>query len=497
MKNIVNSILPEELEGNAFLHELSTCTLTENGAETFNTSDSHVLDFFATIGGQRYGNPARYTAQFDAAYAEDKRLATKCLFYTRDSRGGLGERKIFRDILKHLAVTAPETVIKNLPLVAEYGRWDDLLPLLDTQLKDDVLAVINRQLTQDIMNAMQSKPISLLAKWLPSENASNADTKRYARLIAAGLNMTPRHYRKVLADLRADIKIIETKLTKKEYDFDYSAVPSRAMLKYKAAFRRNDYDRFDEYMTAVSEGKEKMNTAALEPYDIVHKFASGWSYNRLSSQEEQDLDTIWRSLPDYTTGENAMVMLDGSGSMYGTPHEVGTSLAIYFAERNNGPFKGYFMTFSHRPQLVKIEGNTIGDKIRHVAKYDECSNTNISAAFELLLNTARRSRACAEDMPKKLYIISDMEFDYCVNGMTNFEHWQNEFAKAGFDLPQIVFWNVHSMHDNLPVRSTENNTILVSGSSASTFKMVMTGDVNPYNYMLSVLNSERYAPIHA
>lgn len=497
MKNLVNSLMTEELEGNAFLHELSTRTLTPNGAETFNTSDSKVLDFFAMIGGERNGDPARYNAQFDAAYAEDKELATKCLFYTRDSRGGLGERKIFKDILKHMSMTAPETAIKNLPLVAEYGRWDDILPLLDTQLKDAVLAVINRQLTQDILNAMKGEPISLLAKWLPSENASNADTKRYARLIAEGLNMTPRHYRKVLADLRADIKIIETKLTKKEYNFDYSAVPSRAMLKYKAAFRRNDYDRFDEYMTAVSEGKEKMNTAALEPYDIVHKFASGWNYRELSYQEEQDLDTIWRNLPDYTTGENAMVMLDGSGSMYGTPHEVGTSLAIYFAERNEGPFKGYFMTFSHRPQLVKIEGNTIGDKIRHVAKYDECANTNISAAFELLLNTARRSRACAEDMPKKLYIISDMEFDYCVNGMTNFEHWQNEFQKAGFELPQIVFWNVHSMQDNLPVRSTEHNTILVSGSSASTFKMVMTGEVNPYNYMLSVLNSERYAPIHA
>ena len=496
MKNIMNSIQPEDME-NTFLHELATRTTTENGAETFNTSDSRVLDFFATIGGQRHGNPARYNAQFDAAYAENKELATKCLFYTRDSRGGLGERKIFRDIMKHMSTTAPETAIKNLPLVAEYGRWDDLLPLLDTQLKDNVLAVINRQLTQDILHALQGKPISLLAKWLPSENASNADTKRYARMIAAGLNVTPRHYRKMLADLRAEIKIIETKLTKKEYDFDYSAVPSRAMLKYKAAFRRNDWERFDSYMTAVGEGKEKMNTAALEPYDIVHKFASGWNYRELSYQEEQDLNTIWNNLPDYTTGENAMVMLDGSGSMYGMPHEVGTSLAIYFAERNEGPFKGYFMTFSHRPQLVKIEGNTIGEKIRHVAKYDECANTNISAAFELLLNTARRSRACAEDMPKKLYIISDMEFDYCVNGMTNFEHWQNEFQNAGFELPQIVFWNVHSMQDNLPVRSTEHNTILVSGSSASTFKMVMTGDVNPYNYMLSVLNSERYDPIHA
>lgn len=497
MKNIMNTVMPEDLEGNAFLHELTTRTKTENGADTFNTSDSKLLDFFAMIGGERNEDPIRYMRQFEAAYYENPELAMKCLFYVRDVRGGLGERKIFRNIFTHMAITSSSSAEKNLCHVAEYGRWDDLLPLLDTPIEKAVIEIINRQLTQDILHAMQGKPISLLAKWLPSENASNADTKRYARLIAAGLNMTPRHYRKVLADLRADIKIVETKLTKKQYDFDYSVVPSRAMLKYKAAFRRNDWDRFDSYMTAVSEGKEKLNTAALEPYDIVHKFASGWNYRELSYQEEQDLDTIWRNLPDYTTGENAMVMLDGSGSMYGIPHEVGTSLAIYFAERNEGPFKGYFMTFSHRPQLVHIEGNTIGDKIRHVAKYDECANTNISAAFELLLNTARRSRACAEDMPKKLYIISDMEFDYCVNGMTNFEHWQNEFQKAGFELPQIVFWNVHSMQDNLPVRSTEHNTILVSGSSASTFKMVMTGDVNPYNYMLSVLNSERYAPIHA
>jgi len=486
-------------------------TTTENGAKTHISTQSAVLDLFATIGALRYATNEDIRNRFYKAYAEDPDLATKILFYARDIRGGLGERRVFRSILKDLAEEYPSTVAKNIEYIPEFGRWDDLLCLLDGKCKRLAMEYIVKQWMKDCFshNNDDIYRISLLAKWLPSVNTSNKETVRLAHEVIKGLGISERIYRKSLSALRKDIKIIENNLRTKDYSFDYSKQPSRAMLKYRKAFIRNDEERYTKYLEEVAAGKKKINTGTLYPYDIVGrclKSCYAWRDGKLSATERKSLDVTWNALPDFTDGRNAMVVLDGSGSMYGNynsndgmkPINVAMSLAIYFAERNKGAFHNHFITFSSKPQVVQIEGNDIYEKTSYCALYDDCSNTNLEATFILLLNTAVKNHTPQSEMPETLYIISDMEFDRCSHAdSTNFQFAKKIFEDAGYKLPNIVFWNVASRNTQQPVTKNEQGVALVSGASPRIFQMVISGETDPYEFMKSVILTERYECIKA
>lgn len=446
---------------------------------------------------------------FIKAFAEDKDTAVKILFYARDIRGGLGERRIFRVILNWLALNYPETVIKNIELVPEYGRYDDLLSLLNTPCESSALELIKKTLANDIKNNEEGAGVSLLAKWLPSINASNKDTVSAGKKIAKLLNMDGREYRKTLSSLRAKIRIIENDLREKDYTFEYSAQPSKALLKYRGAFLRNDRERYIEFLNAAAEGKAKMNTGALYPYEIVEKCLLNlngfwWSpAPHITADERLALDVTWNSLPDFTKGENALVVCDGSGSMYNRFSQpmsisIAMSLAIYYAERNKGAFHNNFITFSESPQLVEIKGDDIKEKAEYCSQFNEVANTNIQAVFELILNAALKHNVPQSEMPAKIYIISDMEFDSCTRDAdaTNFEYAKELFKSHGYKLPEIVFWNVASRRENIPVKMNEQGVTLVSGMSPTVFSIATEG-LTPYEVMMNLLSSPRYKDICA
>ena len=472
-------------------------TLTENGAATLRTTGSDCLDLFATIGALRNAEEQEIIVRFSRAYAEDRDLAMKMLFYSRDVRGGLGERRVFRTILKHLADAQPESVRKNLHYVSEYGRWDDLMVLFGTVCEKDAVNVIRKQLMQDLEALERDENVSLLAKWLPSVNTSNAETVKNGKRMAKALGMTDMKYRKTLSLLRNRIRIIENNLREKDYTFDYAKQPSKAMFKYRKAFLRNDGERYGAFMDKVDRGEAKLHTGTLMPYELVER-----AYD-CSEEERQSLDVTWGALEDFTTDENALVVADGSGSMYWgskpMPAAVAQSLAIYFAEHNKGKFHNHFLTFSMTPRLVEIKGKDFVDKVRYCETFNECANTDLEAVFGLILRAAVESRVPQAEMPAKLYIISDMEFDSCVanSSMTNFENAEASYAAAGYKLPDLVFWNVDSRHEQQPVKENDRGVALVSGCSPRIFSMVMDGELDPYSYMLSVVDTERYAPIAA
>ena len=480
-----------------FLKREANKTYTENGSVTYRSTGRDCLDLFATIGALRRESEQEITARFLRAYAEDPDLAMKILFYGRDVRGGLGERRVFRILLRWLAVSKPESVVRNLPYVAEYGRWDDVLVLLDTPCRAEALALLKQQFDADLAALSSDGDVSLLGKWLPSVNASNDETIRAAKQIANAFGLSDRDYRKTLTKLRAQIRILENNLRERDYTFDYSKQPSKAMFKYRKAFLRNDAERYGAFMQRVSTGEVKLNTGALYPYEIIEKAYHCDDAERLS------LDATWRALADYTQDENALVVADGSGSMYWgsnpSPAAVAQSLAIYFAERNRGAFRNHFITFSMNPRLVEIKGRDIVDKARYCETFNECANTNIQKVFELVLNAAVRNRVPQKDLPSTLYIISDMEFDSCAAGasLTNFEYAAKLFRQAGYRLPNVVFWNVSSRNQQQPVTMNEQGVALVSGCSPRIFSMVMEGSLDPFTFMLSVIDTERYAPIRA
>ena len=420
----------------------------------------------------------------------------KTLFYARDIRGGLGERRVFKVILTWLAANEPASLRRNLPYVAEYGRWDDLLVLLDTPMRGDAVALLRKQFQADMAALEKSEAVSLLGKWLPSVNAHNADAVRQAKQLARAFGMTEAQYRKALSALRQSIRIIENNLREMDYTFDYAQQPSRAMFKYRKAFLRHDGQRYCAFMGRVSRGEVELHTGALMPYDIVEA-----TYNATEA-ERASLNATWNALEDFTGDENALVVADGSGSMYsGRPvaAAVAQSLAIYFAQRNKGAFHNHFITFSTNPQLVEIKGADIVEQVRYCRTFNEVATTNIQRVFELILSAAVRNHLPQKELPSTLYIVSDMEFNWCTRdaSMTNFDYAKALYRQHGYRLPRVVFWNVQSRNCQQPVSMNEQGVALVSGCTPRIFSQVMSGEMDPMSNMLSVLGAERYAVIRA
>ena len=477
-----------------------TYTRTENDAATYASSGSDALDFFAAAGALREAGEAEIIVRFTRAFAAHPAYALRTLFYARDVRGGLGERRLFRVLLRHLAFAAPASLEKNLKFVPGYGRWDDLLVLLDTSLEAAAVRLIRAQLEKDLRAAGEEKPVSLLAKWLPSVNTSSRAVRRQAQRLAVLFGMREADYRRMLVHLRRRIALIENALRTRNYTFDYAKQPSKAMFKYRAAFWRNDVERYKAFLSRVEHGEERLHTGTLYPYEIIRPLSAAVT-PQIPKEEARALDVTWSALPDYTHGENALVVLDGSGSMYWggnpLPSSVALSLAIYFAERNTGVFHGHFITFSENPRLIEIEGATIVERVHYCRSFDEVANTNLEEVFRLLLRAAVKNRVPQEELPSVLYIITDMEFDTCTvdADVTNFERAQELFAEAGYALPRIVFWNVQSRRRQQPVKMNEQGVTLVSGCSPSIFSMTVDRRITPYEYMEQVLGSERYAAI--
>ena len=481
--------------------------LTENGAVGYRTTGKALLDLNFGVASLRSASDIDIINKFMHAYFEDKITATKWLFYARDAREGLGERRLFRVVMEEFAKQEPKAVKELIKLVPKYGRWDDLWCMLETNLIDDIIDVVKCQLAEDTKNMADGKSVSLLAKWLPSINTSSETTRKYATIICKKLGETPRNYRKLLSSMRKYIDVVECKMSAKQwYEIDYEAVPSRANLIYNNAFLRNDEERRRAYLGALEKGEAKINAGTLFPHDIVHKYVSGtWSLSLRGC--DPALEGMWNALPNTVKGnDNTIVVADGSGSMtcrVGNTNisalDVANALAIYFAERASGEFKDKYITFSHRPQLVDFSNaKTLRDKIGIALRHNEVADTNIEATFDLILQTAVNNHMSQEDMPKNVLIISDMEFNsavYSTPNQTLFATIAKKYEAHGYKLPRLVFWNVNSRTGTIPVKENDFGVALVSGFSVNIVNMVMSNKTDPYECLLEVLNSERYQAV--
>lgn len=476
------------------MREESKWTKTENGADVKNTTDSALLDMFATIGSMRIRSEDEIIQKFELAFQEDPLGAMRCLFYARDIRGGLGERRVFRVLLPYVAEKHKSELYKNLRLVPEYGRYDDLYSLINTKLEERMWDIIATQLLKDKVNMQKGNPVSLLAKWLKKADASSPNTRKLGIYTAKKLGMSVYDYKRLCVKLRRYIDVVEQRMSANEWDtINYPSVPSRAMMNYRKAFARHDEERFNEYLNKVQSGEQKINSATLYPYDIVEKIL-------YQHEDSKVLEAQWDNLPNYVDGEvNDVVMADVSGSMSGRPMATSIGLAMYFAERNKGAYHNLFMTFSGNPQFVELKGNTITEKIRFISRANWQMNTDLEAALLKILDVAIENHCSQEEMPKSLIIISDMEIDYCTRQKHRenfYDYASRVYEEHGYKIPNVVFWNVNSRHDVFLEDKNRKGVQLVSGQSASTFKnLIGCVDKTPVEMMYSVLNSERYQAI--
>ena len=477
-------------------------TRTENGAVALNTTGEACLDLFSCIGALREADQQRIERLFAEAYKEDALFATKLAFYGRDVRGGLGERRTFRILLRYMAEYHPEALRANLDLIGVYGRYDDLYELTGTQLEDDMWAAMKLQFEEDRRNMAEGHAVSLLAKWIKTADASSENTRRLGILTAQKLGYSVYAFKRIVRALRKHIGVVEALMSAGRWsEISYSRVPSRAMMIYRTAFYRNDEERFSEYVNRAVKGEEKIHADTLYPYDIVEKYLS-FSWNAavktLSDKDNALLEAQWRALPEYVEeGVNALVIADVSGSMMGRPMASSLGLALYFAEHNRGDYHGLFMTFSNEPQIVKVKGATLQHKLSSIATSKWGMNTNLKAAFERVLEIALKNHTPAEDMVKSLIVISDMEIDQCGDkNWTFYDKMREKYRKAGYEIPNIIFWNVNSRHDIFHADAKRRGVQLCSGQSAATFKQLLSCiGLSPVEAMRQVIECERYAAI--
>ena len=473
-------------------------TRTENGAVALNTTGDSLLDLFSTIGTLRNADDLRITRLFADAYAENPLLATKIVFYGRDVRGGLGERQTFRTIIRYMAEYHKEALIPNLDLIGVYGRYDDLYALIGTPVENEMWAAMKKQFEEDLENLHNDNAISLLAKWIKTADASSKETRRLGILTAQKLGYPVYNFKRIVRAMRKKIGVIEALMSAGRWDeIKYSEVPSRAMMIYRKAFQKHDPYGYSEFINKAVNGEAKINSATLYPYDLIEKIMNfGWV--GVSITDDKTVEAQWRQLPNYVEeGTNALVIADTSGSMYGRPMATSVGLAIYFAERNKGAYHNMWMSFSARPHIHMLKGETLAQKIRNLDFNDWQSNTDLKAAFELVLDIAIKNNVPQEEMPKSLIVISDMEIDYCGNReWTFYDKMSQRFRDNGYEIPNIIFWNVESRHDVFHADSKRKGVQLCSGQSTTVFKQVMNCvGMTPVEAMLSIINSERYESI--
>lgn len=488
--------------------------LTENGAFAYDsTAQGALLDLFSQIGALRPRTDREIEQKFAAAFREDKLLATKMLFYSGDIRqGGLGERRTFRICLRWLAENHPEIVNKNIELIPYFNRFDSWFVLCGTKCEKLMWENVAKTLAADMKayNASTAKkivPVSLLAKWMPSENTSSVKTRQMATKAMRALHLEPRKYRKMLSALRKHINVVERQMSAGEWGLiDYAKVPSYAMHNYGSAFAKHDHERFDAYLKSVKKGEVKINASVLYPYDLVEKYMNtreaGTHYGDcfVARNENAVVEAQWKAMPNYLTKSvNAVVMADVSGSMHGRPMATSIGLATYFAQHNTGHYHNQYLTFTSEPKFINIrEGASLLECVKKVAEAGVGYSTNLEKAFMAILDTATFYKVPNNEMPKALVVISDMEID---RYMRPGRHWdflkvmEARYNAKGYALPRIILWNVNARKDT--VLSQSEDTIFISGQSASSFKALCQNldGITAYELMLQVLNGAAYREV--
>ena len=480
---------------------------TENGALGYRTTGKDLLDLNFAVSSLRKAPDEKIEKMFAKAYFADKIAAMRWLFYARDIRGGLGERRMFRTVMRWLIAYDRPVAVAVIPLIAEYGRWDDMIDLLnvnDEVTRLQILDIIGSQIKADLSSYHSGKNVSLLAKWMPSINTSSQKSVEMARNIAKSMGVSEKVYRKSLSALRKTIGIVETSMSQNEWSgINYGSVPSRANLVYNGAFLRHDEERRRQFLSKAVKGEVKMNSATLYPHDIVHKYGR-------SRLVDNGLEAMWKNLPDYVNGaKNTIVVADGSASMVSNKVgntsiealQVANAIALYFADRLSGEFANKYITFSTRPQLVTVNQATLRDRIMCALAHNEVADTNIEAVFDLILTTAINGKMKQEEIPENILVISDMEFNRCVVGNNErpserlFTIIAKRYEDAGYKLPRVVFWNVNSRTGTIPVINNEMGVALVSGFTPAIAKMVLSNQTDPYECLLATIRDKRYDAI--
>jgi hypothetical protein len=501
---------------------------TWNGAESYSGPDlggennGRLSLFFKAIRDMDFSELYKYLEQ---SVSEDLTDTFVSCFHIRDSRGGKGERLLGRHALAWLCVNYPIEFRKVINLVPEYGRWDDLLYLFPSVLKvsdfrnmrseytdDDIeyirttqnmiVKFFSDQLVEDKHNMENGLPVSLCAKWAPTEcNSLDRLTGVYTELIEC-LGVTPKEFRKEYnTPLRAYLKVVETYMCKNEWSqIDFNKVPSCAMKKLKSAFESHEPDRFKAWAESLKTGETKVNANQLYPHELVREVrVKGFADEVVEAQ----WNVIVQSVRSLGVLSDCIAVIDTSSSMNNPnclPLDVAVAMGMIISDITEGPFHGNLLTFNTNPAFAVIPDGCMYERFDAVRNMSWGGSTNIERLFKCVLDTAISNNVSVERMPKRIFIISDMQFntaiDHCGRSVTNMEKIESLYSESGYKRPQIVFWNVNGKTDDFPCTTDSNGTVMISGFSPSILKSVMNcKKFSSVEIMRFTLDDDRYGPV--
>jgi hypothetical protein len=418
--------------------------------------------------------------------------------------------------------------MKVLPYISEYGRFDDILYLFPNVLNlsslQNVCEKYNSQIDQNnlnkcvkyqknivhfygdtlisdrnLMNA--GKPCTLAAKWFSTEKDSLDKSYSVFQTLCTEMKWSNRKLRKeFITPLRSYLSIVEKYMCAGKWDdIDYNKVPSCAMKNLKNAFLKHNYMRFNNWKDAFSKGDSivtKVNAKQLYPYELVKEVRKNNSSNAV-------IEAQWKVLQEKVVSNgclnDSVIVVDTSTSMHNPnyiPFDVAVSLGIIISGASSGPFKNTVLTFNTSPLLVDIKDGSLYDRWLQITQLSWGGNTNLQATFELILNRGKEAGLTNSDMPKKLWIVSDMQFDICSGygyGMINFKNIDDMYARSNYTRPQLVFWNVTANTGDFPVSVNDDGTVLISGYSTDIIQTVLDGGkFDPYSIMRKTIDDARY-----
>lgn len=473
-------------------------TVTEKGALTHASTRSAVLDLFA-LGGSATKNINVENLILDAL-DEDFRLAVRVIFYLSDIREGQGRRDFFRVALLAILRRDSEVAAKLLQYVPFFGRWDYLYWFLGTPLEKQALSLMK----DEVRAAVNEERPSLVFKWMASEDASSEQTKYHAEITRRFFKLSKKEYRQLLSEGRRIADVVERKMSANEWTaIKYESVPAVAMKKYRKAFAKHG-KTFEKFIKEVEAGTKTIKSSVLYPADLLRAGVQGSADK--NSLERRTLVEQWKALPNYLVeGVRALTVLDTSGSMFGYGDPAifaAASLAIYAAERLTGPFRNTVMSFSRDAKLFQLPEGDFLQKYNYIERNQIVDTTNLQSVFDLILSTARAHSLPNDELPNRIIILSDMEFDQATGyryrdyrDNTNLKVIKQKYERYGYDFPQIIFWNVQARNKQVPATMNENGVILVSGYSPVILKSVLSEEpiITPYKAMINTVMVERYS----
>lgn len=414
---------------------------------------------------------------------KDRKKTLSWLFYLRDIYDGLGERQSFRELMLLASSHIPEETFSKIiqsGVIPEIGRWDDLIYLFanikDKNKKREVGSYLMDRFTSDYNSLLvpnKTGEISLLAKWMPSENTSSKTSRKVAREFIKFLNTTPRVYRTILSALRKHLDVVERKMSLGEWEkIDYTKVPSKASMVYRNSFLKHDFTRRSQYLNTCNRLKKQVDS--VFPYEIVKQYRNSLLYDYESYDET--LEILWDELKSYDFLKDTLVIRDNSDSMYDyISHtsnlqciDIADSLVLYCTERETGKYHNKFLSLGDKEEIVEFSENmSLRGKLRQLLDeydYDGVKNIDIYRVFLKILLDAIDNHISNSELPKNILMVTNTDFNYRFNSKVSiFDRLKREYEMNGYNLPKVIIWRVGGKKDT--VMRQESNVLFLSGFS--------------------------------